>query len=47
MAMAMAMEETINMDRIGVSFDAHIVDTLKKHNPLAVIVLLDESLIHV
>tara|TARA_B110000091_G_C13744485_1_gene444883 strand:- start:56 stop:697 length:642 start_codon:yes stop_codon:yes gene_type:complete len=43
----MAMAESINMDRIGVSFGVHSVDTLQIHKPLAVIDALDELLLHV
>jgi phosphoglycolate phosphatase len=43
----MAMAETINMDRIGVSFGVHNADTLQKHKPLAVIDVLDDLLLHV
>lgn len=43
----MAMAESINMDRIGVSFGVHSADRLQKHNPMAVIDSLDELLLHV
>jgi phosphoglycolate phosphatase len=43
----MAMAESINMDRIGVSFGVHSADTLQKHKPLAIIDALDELLLHV
>jgi len=41
------MAEAIDMDRIGVSFGVHSVNTLQKHKPLAVINTLDELLLHV
>ena len=43
----LAMAEAIDMDRIGVSFGVHSVNTLQKHKPLAVINTLDELLLHV
>jgi len=43
----LTMAEAIDMDRIGVSFGVHSVNTLQKHKPLAVINTLDELLLHV
>ena len=43
----MAMAESINIDRIGVSFGVHSAVTLQKHQPLAVIDALHELLLHV
>jgi phosphoglycolate phosphatase len=43
----LAMAEAIDIDRIGVSFGVHSVNTLQKHKPLAIINTLDELLLHV
>jgi phosphoglycolate phosphatase len=43
----MAMAQAINMDRIGVSFGVHSPEELNKHQPIAVIDLLEQLLVHV